>query len=387
MKIINTPFLTGCLLMAILLFVNSSASFAQDQDGNDGHNKERGVHIGLVYPLSTHGTHAKEYTNIFSLHAIAGISRSEKGFSASGFANLILEDARGFQHAGFINLIGGKVEGATTAGIINIYRGGTGFQQAGVINFSRGDIKGMQASGFLNMSRNLEGFQSAGFFNIAKDVRGMQAAGFINNADDVRGVQMAGFINLADSVNFQAAGFINIAKKVRGVQLAGFINIADSSDYPIGIINIIKNGEQRIGVTIDDNLTTIVAFRSGGRKLYGILGLGYNFNNADEVYALQAGIGAHFFSGEKFGLNTEIATIVLEDFERGGSFTKQSLSILPSFKLSPKLEISAGPSFSYVNTDSKEGRKLLDYDIWSRNKNGHLHSFYIGYSAGIHFLL
>jgi hypothetical protein len=330
---------------------------------------------------------AKEYTNVFSLHALYGVSRSERGLAAAGFGNHILEDARGLQYAGFMNLIGGQVTGATFAGFINIYNGGTGLQDAGFLNLSRGNVTGVQAAGFFNKSHDITGFQMAGFMNMAKATRGVQAAGFINKANNVNGGQLAGFINIADSVkDFQAAGFINIARKVRGVQLAGFINIADSSDYPIGIINIIKNGEQRIGITVDDNATTVLAFRSGGRKLYGIIGLGYNFSNTDEVYAVQAGIGAHFFSSEKFRLNTEITTLGLEDFD-DGSFTKHSLSILPSLKLGSKLEISGGPSLNYVNTDSEEGRDLLDYDIWSRNKNGHLHTMYIGYSVGVHFIL
>jgi hypothetical protein len=36
------------------------------------------------------------------------------------------------------------------------------------------------------------------------------------------------------------------------VQLSGFINIADSCDYPIGLVNIIKNGDAAIGASIDE---------------------------------------------------------------------------------------------------------------------------------------
>jgi hypothetical protein len=50
------------------------------------------------------------------------------------------------------------------------------------------------------------------------------------------------------------------------VQIAGFINIADSSDYSIGIINIIRQGEKGIGVSVDETKTAMVSFRSGGRN-------------------------------------------------------------------------------------------------------------------------
>src|SRR5690606_22674579 len=134
-------------------------------------------------------------------------------------------------------------------------------------------------------------------------------AGFANFVvDSVTGSQFAGFINVAKDIKgTQFAGFINIARKVKGAQIAGFINIADSSDTPIGLLNIIKTGEKSIGVSVDDQLTTLVTFRSGGKILYGILGAGYNFENEKEQYAFEAGLGAHFFNGPRFRIHAELA--------------------------------------------------------------------------------
>lgn len=39
---------------------------------------KRNIHIGFIYPLTTHGTHAPLDTNYFSLHAIAGVSAAER---------------------------------------------------------------------------------------------------------------------------------------------------------------------------------------------------------------------------------------------------------------------------------------------------------------------
>jgi hypothetical protein len=333
-------------------------------------DKEHGVNVGLVYPLSTHGTQAGSYSNFFSLNAIAGVSREEKAFTMAGFSNIIREDAAGFQVAGFSNIIGGFADGFKAAGFINIYQSARGFQAAGFANLAKRDITGMQASGFINTVRDLNGFQAAGFINIADgNVYGTQAAGYINIAGDVRGSQLA--------------GFINIAKKVKGVQVAGFINIADSSDYPIGIINIIKNGEKWLGVTTDDNLTTLLTFRSGGRKLYGIVGVGYNFENTKHVFAGQYGVGAHLLGTNTFRLNAEATVILLENFKRG-EFTKFSLSVLPAVQLGP-LELFAGPSFNCVNTNTAEGRKLVDHYMWTDvNHSNRLNGLYIGYTAGLH---
>ncbi|MBT1700785.1 hypothetical protein KK083_28095 [Fulvivirgaceae bacterium PWU4] len=346
---------------AMLLILCSVAAFAQES--------AHGVNVGLVYPLSTHGKHAGSYSNIFSLNVIAGVSREEKAFTMAGFANFIREDATGFQVAGFSNFIGGFADGFKGAGFLNMYQSGRGFQVAGFANLAKRDITGMQAAGFINTVRDLNGFQAAGFINIAGgNIHGTQAAGYINIAGDVKGSQFA--------------GFINIAKKVKGVQLAGFINIADSSDYPIGIVNIIKNGEKWLGVTTDDNLTTLLTFRSGGRKLYGIIGVGYNFENTKDVFAMQYGLGAHLVGTGNFRLNAEATAISLENFKRG-EFNKFSLSILPAVQLGP-LEIFAGPSFNHVNTDTAEGRKLIGHYMWTdTNKDNRLNGLYIGYTAGV----
>lgn len=335
--------------------------------------KGRGVHIGLFYPLSTHGVKAGEYSNVFSLHAIAGVSKEEHAFTAAGISNIIHEDASGFQAAGISNHIGGFSSGFKAAGILNLYNSGTGFQAAGVTNISKGDVTGMQASGFLNKVNDIQGFQAAGYINIAKKVKGTQASGYLNIAHDVNGSQFS--------------GFLNIAKKVKGVQIAGLINIADSSDYAIGIINIIKNGEKWIGLTTDDNLTTLVAFRSGGRKLYGIIGLGYNFQNEKHVFARQFGLGAHLITRNKFRLNTEATILSLENFERG-KFAKLSIGVLPSLKLGSKLEIFGGPALNFINTNTLEGRKLISHYVWNDvNRNDRMNGIYIGYNAGIHLSL
>lgn len=320
-----------------------------------GQQKENGINIGITYPLSIQCTRAKEYSNIFSVHAFFGYSREEKAFAVSGFANNIREGARGFVVAGFLNRVGGSAEGFQAAGFVNTYAHAEGFQAAGFANISRGHVRGMQVSGFINRAHNL---------------RGMQAAGFMNIADDVTGTQVAGFINKA--------------KKVKGAQIAGFINIADSSEYPIGIINLISNGEKFMGVTTDDNSTTVVAFRSGSKRLYGIIGLGYNFRNKKEVLAFQYGLGAHLMRRNAFRINVEGTVTQLESFRRG-DYTKTSLVVMPAVRVAKKLEVFAGPSLNYVSTTSSDGHQLIDHYWWNRNHDNREYGMYIGYTAGIHY--
>ena len=378
-------------------------AFTSLQGTAQTHNNDR-VHLGILYPISTHGTDAPLDTNDFSLHLLGGVSAEERGLAFAGFANIVRNNIRGVAFAGFSNHINKKADGMLFAGFANTYGEGRGMQFAGFSNVASDDVEGAQFAGFLNKADNVMGTQIAGFSNHSREVSGSQFAGFSNTAKavggsqfagfsnvtsgEVKGSQLSGFINVAKEISgSQVAGFINVAKKVKGAQIAGFINVADSSDHPIGIINIIKNGEKSIGFSVDENQTSLLTFRSGGKVLYGILGAGYNFENEDHVYAMEAGLGAHFFRTKVFRLNTEASFQMLENFEAGDYF-KSSLKLMPSVRLAKKLELYGGPSFSYINTNTTEGKAMISDYIWEhQNRWGKdFHATYIGYQAGINFI-
>jgi hypothetical protein len=359
------------------------------------------VHLGFIYPISTHGTHAPLDTNDFSLHLIGGVSAAERGLAFAGLTNVVRNDVRGIAFAGFSNHVRTTAKGLLFAGFLNTYKQGDGMQFAGFSNVASSSIKGAQFAGFLNRAGDVSGAQFAGFANIAGNVSGSQFGGFSNAAKRVdgsqfagfanvstkglSGSQFAGFVNVADAVKgSQFAGFINVARKVRGAQVAGFINVADSSDYPVGIINIVKNGEKSISASIDETQTSLVSFRSGGRALYGVIGLGYNFKNTDEVYAFEAGLGAHLLTTNTFRINVELATIYIEGFSYGEYF-KSSLRVLPALRLGPNLELFAGPALHYVNTNTSEGKALISNYIYQhQNRWGdNFQGIYIGYTGGL----
>lgn len=350
--------------------------------------KAEKVNIGFVYPVSTNGTHAAADTNLFSLNLIAGVSAAEKGFSFAGVSSVIRQDATGMQFAGFSNHVGKRAEGLMFAGFMNTYEEARGMQFAGFTNIAAKQVDGAQFSGFLSKASDLNGAQFSGFANVARNVTGPQIAGFSNVARDLTGSQFAGFSNKAENVKgSQFAGFINIAKKVSGLQASGFINIADSSDHPLGIINLIRDGEKSIGLSIDENETTLLSFRSGGKVLYGIISAGYNFRNTKEVFAFEAGIGAHFLNTPVFRMNAELSTQTLESF-RSGEYFKSSVRLMPSLRPVPGLEINGGPVFNYVNTNTIEGRALRDKYIhtWENRWGNNFEGIYIGYHAGINIL-
>jgi hypothetical protein len=358
------------------------------------------LHIGFIYPISSNGAMARDYTNTISLHAIAGMSKSEEGFCGSGVANMIMDDAKGVTAAGFANFIHDSAKGAQLAGFLNyVNNHAEGLQAAGFMNLT-GSARGAQLAGFGNISlKQAEGAQLAGFINIAETTH-MQGAGFINIAEQVRGPQVAGFanvavkapsqiagfVNVAGEVNTQVAGFANVAGKVKGVQVAGFLNIADSSEYPIGLVNIIGNGEKSLGVTVDEGLTTIVALRSGSRRLYGIIGAGYNFRNGNNtLYALEAGLGAHFPVTKNFRINLEGSCTSLSDLWNYSNL-KSTIRIMPSVQIGSNLEMFAGPTINMmVYDDDYSGKDIVSSYIWSDNEWGYSYGFYIGATAGVQF--
>ena len=320
------------IILATLLFF----SVLRNATAQSGVPDVKHINIGIVYPISSNGMQARTYTNSFSLNAIAGLSRGETGLSLAGFANVVLDSASSLQIAGFANVVGRN----------------SGVEIAGFGNFSKKNSSGVQVAGFINASAN--------------------------NA----GTQVGGFINTAANADNQVSGFINVAKKVKGVQIAGFINIADSSDYPIAIFNFVKNGEKTIGVSTDETLTSLVSFRSGGRRLYGIAGLGYNHKGKRELAAWEAGLGAHLVSTDRFRLNVEVVNVGLTDFKHG-DWMKSSLRVLPAYRLGSRVEIFAGPSFNYFRAKNGQGEDIVDHYLWSDRNSHCYYGLFFGVTGGI----
>jgi hypothetical protein len=338
------------LQSVILVSGIAFSSFAQS-------DSIRPFHVGLVYPISSNGLKAADYTNRFSLHAIAGLSKKETAVAVSGAANIVKEDANGAIIAGAVNLIGNSASGVQIAGFSNIIKN---------------EAKGAQIAGFMNLTGSSESFQVAGFSNISKG--------------DAKGLQLSGFLNKGKNVSNQVAGFMNIAKNVKGIQLAGLINIADSSDYPIALLNFVKNGEKSVSISLDETLTGMATFRSGGRVLYGILGIGYNFeDDGKSLYAVESGLGAHFRISNGFSINTEVVSQQLSDFKKG-HYSKHNIRLLPTYRVG-RIEIFAGPTINYVNYTQDKGYSFVKSYMWSKNGSEDFQGIYAGVVGGLKVIL
>lgn len=328
-------------LMGIFILVSATAQ-----------DKHTTFHLSFFPPLSTNGIKAYEYTNGASFSLLTGISKNEENFSFAVLSNVITNDAKGFQFAGLSNFIGNNGKGMLFSGLANITRG------------------------------SYCGFQFAGLGNIVKN--------------DVTGFQFAGLINIAKNVNgFQFAGLINKAKNVNGVQFAGLINIAENSDYPIGLINIIKNGEKGIAITYNETGSVMATFRSGGRVTYGIIGVGYNHKTSGRSYATEAGFGVHINCLSWFRINNELkaasfgasdSPFIVNDDKLSNTVMVANYSILPAFKISPHFELFGGPSLNYMNSESTNTELNFGHSIWKKTGSTRLQQIYVGYQVGVQYL-
>jgi hypothetical protein len=325
-------------LLSILLALSLSASIqAQDSTAT----RKNLADVGLVYPISTEGVSSRLYTNSLCIYIIYGITGNVTNVALAGFGTVVRGNAHGTMISGFFNDV-------------------------------RGQSEGVQAAGFLNIAGSSQGAQVAGFLNLSGTVHGLQAAGGFNKATVVQGVQVAGILNKA--------------RVVHGAQVAGVINIADSSDYSIGIINIIKGGEKSVDISVDETATFLAAFRSGGRVLYGIAGIGYNGKNNRSLYAMEAGIGIHIPVIRAFRVNAEATATTMVDFKSGAYF-KHSLGLFPAYKFGSHVELFAGPTFNWITWTKNLGDGLGSSFLWSKTTGTDFKGLNFGASGGCCFIL
>ena len=151
----------------------------------------------------------------------------------------------------------------------------------------------------------------------------------------------------------------------------------------LGFINIIKSGKQHLLLNTDETFNSIVSFRSGGRVLYGILGVGYNLKGEKHLFAFQAGLGAHLWSGNKLGADIQIIQLYLEDLKKGTDYSKSSLDILPRYSISKSIEIFAGPNLNYINTKNEGSNLVKNYLVKWENSDSNFDAIYIGGKLGV----
>ena len=170
----------------------------------------------------------------------------------------------------------------------------------------------------------------------------MQVAGLSNRAADVTGAQLS--------------GLFNVAANVHGIQVAGLVNVADSNDYPIGLVNLVKNGSRSIGVGLGEAGMALLTFRSGGKVLYGLVGVGYKPEGGSQRYGLETGLGAHLLTAGMLGIDAEVANLTSTGFKKN-SRSQLAVRLLPQLRIGRQWGVAAGPALTHRQQDADGGRK------------------------------
>lgn len=343
--------------------------------------------MSFVPGLGSRGLMASQSINKFSLNVLGGYTAGVEGLEVAGLFNINQKNVKSVQIAGIFNVVGGSAEGLQVGGIYNsVFKNMHGLQVGGLYNHVAKNVPGLQIAGLANRTDSLAHSQIAGLVNHARSARGLQIAGLANNVKvKSDGLQLAGLANHAsDSARVQLAGITNSAKTVSGFQL-GLINIAASSDYPIGLLNFIKDGEKSIGVALDESSVSHFTFRSGGRKLYGLLGITYKTGPADIPLGIEAGFGIHLIPEKRFSLDFEVASVVVSDFIAQAN-TVASFRLMPGLKLGKHWKFVGSPTLNLAVLDLGQGDFVNGWTVAEKvNQNGE-YKAYAGLYGGLQFV-
>lgn len=262
-----------------------------------------------------------------------------------------------------------------------------------------GYIKGFSIAPFNHVSHNLAGLQMGLVNSVNKGVRGVQI-GFTNGTTVINGLQIGGINFSEEKLDGAQIGFANIKKK-GGMQI-GALNIADHNDFPIGLVNIIKDGDMNAGITIDEMSLLMSTFRSGGKYLYGVAGVGYSFASSTNHIVFEGGFGAHLFNKKQFRLDTEITTAYLtktyiqtgdpdeviekaKDHDYKPAF-RVSARLIPSVRIGKHFELFGGPTINYLQSRNMDNERIFPkHYSWRKFTSKSLKQIHWGWIAGVQY--
>ena len=363
--------------------------------GNVVREKAYGLQIGGLY---------NHVGDIGRGVAIAGLANttlgSYYGVQLGGLWNYTSLDTKGLMIGGLGNWVNSGFDGLQLGGLANITRDARTIQVAGLTNISKG-LYGIQISGLTNISQDAYGLQLAGLTNISKDVYGLQVGGLTNIAQDTYGLQLTGLFNVShdlygmqlaglfncakDVYGLQFAGLGNVAKRARGVQFAAILNVAEESDFPIGLINIIKQGDKGVALIYDILGNAVMSFRSGGKYTYGILGVGCNAQ-IEERLVVEAGYGLQIPVCRWLDVNNEFKATTM-GYNSGYTRSNFSYLLAPSFTLWRHCNLFAGASINYFMSDRASAATLLpNAGLWRKEGDRGIGQLYLGYQVGVQYV-
>jgi hypothetical protein len=273
---------------------------------------------------------------------------------------------------------------------------GAGFGGIGLNN--AGFVHGAQFSGIYNtVSQDMTGLEMAGIFNwVQEDVRGAQMAGIFNVVEGSgSGYQSAGIFNWTrGSFNGLQMGLVNYSggSDGSGVRI-GLVNISESEDvFPVGLVNVIKNGLMHPSVWYDDLGFINLGLKSGSKYFYSILGLGVHQDlifDDSHMFVTRTGLGVELPLNKVFlDFDVTVGHIMLnypwDEDNRSALIAQARFSA--GYKLFEHLGLFAGISYDYILSPRDGSLKLgEDFGFSALGYSNGRHTHKIGFFGGIQF--
>lgn len=344
---------------------------------------ESPVQMSLIPGLSTKGMFSSQTISKFSLNLIGGYTAGIEGMEVAGIFNINKRDVKSIQVAGIFNLVGGGSTGLQVGGIYNyVYKDVKGFQVGGIYNHVQQSVKGLQVGGIANYVKATADVQIAGIANHAQRSKYFQLASITNSVSQTAGFQLAGISNIAaDSADHQISAIFNRAKKVNGFQLA-LVNVAEESDYTVGLLNFVKNGEKNFTFSLDESDFAHFYFKSGGRKMYGIFGAAYSLRDVDTPLGLEIGLGLHTLPDTRFSLDVEFVSLTASDFVEVSNHL-QSFKLAPGYRFGNHCRIFAAPTLNFAFLDPGQGDFTSGWNILDKTVSSGIYRSFGGLTAGM----
>lgn len=378
----------------------------------DWEGDTRLAQVSLLPFLGTNALKSKKVTNNFSLNILWGSNGGVEGMEVGGFVNDVKKDVKGVQIAGLGNTVGGDVIGTQVSGMFNVGRGKMeGVQAAGLFNVS-GETDAVQAAGIFNVSKAFSGVQASGFFNVAGGpADGVQAAGLFNTSKGHTKTQISGLFNIAGDVEWgQISTLINVGKKVKGFQIA-LINVADTiSGTPIGLLNFIKKGYNKVEFGANDALFANFALKLGAKSFYNIFHIGARWDplnrtvtdgqgNTQEIngtfmsWGLGYGIGTAITINPRTLMNIEAIAIHINEYEKWTDEMNllNQLRFIFDIRVGRSTSLFLGPvgnvmlSERYDEDTGEFGSSIPQYTLYEETSGGLNIKMWAGFYAGIRF--
>lgn len=329
---------------------------------------------GKFTGLQISGLHNDVLKSVDGIQISTGYNRVREklnGIQIGGLYNNVRKNVEGIQISVGYNLAHEELNGVQIGGVHNrVLQTFKGLQLTVLYNQTNGDFKGMQFAGlFNNVNNSFNGLQFSTGYNRTKNKLTGWQIGVLNTAEQVKGAQFALLGNfIAKEANgLQIGGIFNYAKQLKGLQI-GLVNIADtSSGYSLGLINIIKKGYHKIGLSTNESIDFNAALKTGNHKLYTQVLFGKNFSSNQKLTALGIGIGKEFNIGKQFLLNPEISSryIYQGDWKYHNILNRLDVNI--GYRLTKWLAVDAGPAFNFYYT--KQNQKIAGYDLIGNSSN------------------